>query len=141
MKLIQLHLENFRGIKDLDLKFDGRNAAIYGANGSGKTTVANAIIWALLDMPATGEKDFNPKTVGAHDLHHVAELTVQADDGSLQTLRKDFFEVWTRKKGAQNKEFSGHKTEYNINGIPHKKGLTIKRLSASVGPHWRTSKR
>ena len=64
MKLIQLHLENFRGIKELDLKFDGQNAAIYGANGSGKTTVANAIIWALLDMPATGEKDFNPRLLG-----------------------------------------------------------------------------
>lgn len=133
MQLIQLHLENFRGIKDLDLKFDGQNAAIYGANGSGKTTVANAIIWTLLDIPATGEKDFNPKTVGAHDLHHVAELTAQVDDGSLHTLRKDFFEVWTRKKGAQNKEFSGHKTEYNINGIPYKKGAYNKAVERICG--------
>lgn len=133
MKITRIHLENFRGLTELDLEPDGKNAIIYGANGTGKTTVANAIIWTLLDMPATGEKDFAPKTIGAHDLHHVAELTVQADDGSLQTLRKDFFEVWTRKKGAQNKEFSGHKTEYNINGIPHKKGAYNKAVERICG--------
>ena len=79
MKIAKMHLENFRGIKSLNLELMGKDAAIYGANGTGKTTIANAIIWALLDVPATGEKDFNPKSTGTHDLQHSVELTVTAD--------------------------------------------------------------
>ena len=43
MKILSLHLENFRGIKELDIEFAGHNTDIYGANGTGKTTIANAI--------------------------------------------------------------------------------------------------
>lgn len=133
MKIEKIHLENFRGIKSLSLDLKGKNAAIYGANGTGKTTIANAIIWTLLDSPATGEKDFTPKTIDTHDLQHSAELTVTADDGSVYTLYKDFFEVWTKKRGAATKEFSGHRTEYKINGVPYKKGAYTKAVERICG--------
>lgn len=133
MKIAKMHLENFRGIKSLNLELMGKDAAIYGANGTGKTTIANAIIWALLDVPATGEKDFNPKSTGTHDLQHSVELTVTADDGAVYTLYKVFFEVWTKKKGSATKEFSGHRTEYKINGIPYKKGAYNKAVERICG--------
>lgn len=133
MKIAKMHLENFRGIKSLKLDFMGKDVAIYGANGTGKTTIANAIIWALLDTPATGEKDFNPKTIDTHDLQHSVELTVTADDGAVYTLYKVFFEVWTKKKGSATKEFSGHRTEYKINGIPYKKGAYNKAVERICG--------
>ena len=37
MKLIRLNIENFKGIKVFEPDFDGNNATIAGANGTGKT--------------------------------------------------------------------------------------------------------
>lgn len=63
MRILHLRLENFRGIRGLDVDFNGKNADIFGANGTGKTTIANAITWLFCDAPATEEKDFSPKPV------------------------------------------------------------------------------
>lgn len=120
MKLLELQLENFRSIKELTIRFDGKNTDIYGANGTGKTTIANAICWLLLDRAATDEKDFDPKTTGAHDVHHTGKLIID-NDGEIVTLGKDYYEVWTKKKGSPTAEFSGHTTDYSINGVPAKK--------------------
>ena len=81
MKILSLTLENFRGIKNLTVNFDGKDADIYGANGTGKTTIANAICWLLIDRPATEEADFDPKTTGAHGLQHKASIEVELPDG------------------------------------------------------------
>lgn len=43
VKIKSLELENFRGIEDLKLDFDGRNTVFYGINGSGKSTILSAI--------------------------------------------------------------------------------------------------
>lgn len=121
MKILSLKLENFRGIKDLEIHFDGHDADIYGANGVGKTTIANAICWLMLDRPATNERDFDPKTTGTHNLKHSASMTVSLDDGKQKTFSKTFYEVWTRKKGSEAKTFSGHTTDYAIDGVPSRK--------------------
>ena len=57
MKILNLKMSNFRGIKAMEINFDGKDTDIFGANGTGKTTVANAICWLLLDRPATEEAD------------------------------------------------------------------------------------
>ena len=36
MKILSLTLENFRSIKNLTVNFDGRDADVLGANGTGK---------------------------------------------------------------------------------------------------------
>ena len=43
MRLISLTIRNIRGIPDLHLQLDARNAAIWGSNGSGKSGVVDAI--------------------------------------------------------------------------------------------------
>ncbi|MBR2214863.1 MAG: AAA family ATPase [Selenomonadaceae bacterium] len=69
-------LENFRAIKSLTIDFDGKDTDIYGANGLGKTTIANAISWLLIDRPITDEPQFDPKTQNAHGLHHTASINM-----------------------------------------------------------------
>ena len=51
MKILSLTLENFRSIKNMTVNFDGQDADVLGANGTGKTTIANAICWLLIDRP------------------------------------------------------------------------------------------
>ena len=121
MKILSLTLENFRSIKNLTVNFDGKDADVLGANGTGKTTIANAICWLLIDRPATEESDFTPKTEGTHGLNHKAEMTVELADGQRMTLAKDFYEKWTRKRGASTEEFTGNVTDYYIDGVKSKK--------------------
>ena len=133
MKILHLRLENFRGIRELDIDFDGKNADIFGANGTGKTTIANAITWLFCDAPATEEKDFSPKTAGAHDLHHKAEMTVEKDDGERFTFAKDFYEKWTKKRGSASRDFSGHVTDLYVNGVQQKKKTYEETIRQATG--------
>ena len=121
MKILNLTLQNFRGIKELSFDFGGNDARIYGANGTGKTTIANAVCWLIADQAATGEKDFDPKTTGSHNLHHQAQITLEIAGGERITFGKDFHEIWRRKKGSDTQEFSGHTIDYSINKVPAKK--------------------
>ena len=133
MKILSLTLENFRGIKDLTVNFDGKDADVYGANGTGKTTIANAICWLLIDRPATEEADFDPKTTGAHGLQHKASIDVELPDGQRITFAKEFYEKWTRKRGSEAEEFTGNITDYYVDGVKSKKKEYTEALENSCG--------
>lgn len=47
MKILEIHIQNIRGIHDLSLKPDGKNFAIWGPNGSGKSAVVDAVDFLL----------------------------------------------------------------------------------------------
>ena len=133
MKILSLTLENFRGIKDLTVNFDGKDADVYGANGTGKTTIANAICWLLIDRPATEEADFDPKTTGAHGLQHKASIDVELPDGQRITFAKEFYEKWTRKRGSEAEEFTGNITDYYVDGVKSKKKEYTEALENACG--------
>ena len=133
MKILSLTLENFRSIKNLTVNFDGRDADVLGANGTGKTTIANAICWLLIDRPMTDESDFTPKTEGTHGLNHKASMTVELPNGQRMTLAKDFYEKWTRRRGASVEEFTGNVTDYYIDGVKHKKKEYTEVLETACG--------
>lgn len=124
MKLLSLNLENFQGLRQLSLDFNGHNATIYGDNGTGKTTVFNAVTWLLFDKPSTGAKGFTPKTRDgneeAHNLNHSAEGVFQTNDGRIVSLKKVFHEVYKKKRGSAVEEFSGHTLDYYVDGVPEK---------------------
>lgn len=137
MKLVDLYLSNFQGIRSLQISFDGRSATIFGDNATGKTTVYNAITWLLFDKAGNGAKGFNPKTKGAdgdlHHLEHSAEATFLVDDRRI-TLKKTFREVYKKKRGSASEEFDGHTVDYFLDGVPVKeKEYTAVVLSACGG--------
>lgn len=58
MKINHLRLVNFRQHVRTDIAFDSGVTAIIGENGSGKTTILEAIAWALYGQPAIrGQRD------------------------------------------------------------------------------------
>lgn len=133
MKILSLKLRDFRGIKAMEIPFNSKDTDIFGANGTGKTTVANAICWLLLDRPATEEADFDPKTIGAHGVRHAAAIDLELDDGQELLLAKEFYEKWTRKRGAAEAEFTGNVTDYYVDGVGVKKKEYIATVERACG--------
>lgn len=125
MKLLKLELLNFKGVKQFTLDTQGENAKVYGDNATGKTTLFDAFIWLLFDKDSQNKKDFQIKTLTKENepvsgLNH--EVTgVFVVDGSHLTLKKVYSEKWTRKRGSSQAVFSGHTTDYFIDGVPAKK--------------------
>lgn len=124
MRLSSLKLENFQGIKAAEFDFGEKNAAIYGDNATGKTTVFNAVTWLLFGSASTGAKGYTPKTRSAvgdtHNLIHAATAAFSFEDGRVLTLSKSYHEVYKKKKGSPAQEFSGHTTDYFVDGVPVK---------------------
>lgn len=125
MKLISLKLKNFKGIKPFELQANGENITVFGDNATGKTTLFDAFIYLLFGKDSQGRSDFEIKTLDKngqvlHGLDHEVEGLFNIDGRPL-TLRKVFAEKWTKKRGQVQAEFTGHSTDYFINGVPVQK--------------------
>ena len=125
IKLLNLKLKNFKGIKDLEINFNCQNTNIYGANATGKTTIFDAFKWLFFDKDSSDRKDFNIKTLDSnnkpiHFLEHEVEA-ILVIDGIDITFKKVFQEKWVKKRGQTEQEFSGHETNYWIDEVPVKK--------------------
>lgn len=123
IKLLKLQLENFKGIKELEIDFQD-NTSIYGANASGKTTILDAFTWLLFDKDCTNKKDFAIKTLDTsgnviHKLNHVVTARLSID-GEQVDLTKKYMEKWTKSKGKLEQELTSHTTEYYIDEIKKK---------------------
>ena len=126
MKILNLTLRNFMGIKNLELKFNGQDANVYGTNAAGKTTCFSAFTWLLFNKDSQNRSDFEIKTLGPdgepeHGLEHMVEAVLELEDGSQLALKKVYQEKWTKKKGSATAEFTGHTTDHFIDGVPVKK--------------------
>lgn len=135
MKLIKLALTNFEGIKTMSIDFDGKSAAIYGDNGTGKTTIADAQAWLLFGKDSIMTANFLPKPRDEkgeeiHNLETLVEGTYRLDDGTKVTLSKTFTENWKKKRSSTEPTFSGHTVGYYIDGVPKKEKEYTAFLSA-----------
>lgn len=133
IKIKSLKLENFKGIKDLTIDFkDTTN--IYGDNAVGKTTIFDAYSWLLWDKDSLNRKDFaiKPYDKNGNEVHNL-ESIVEGDfvfGGINLTLKKIYKEVWTKKRGSTQAEFTGHTTDYYINSVPVKKKEYNERIES-----------
>lgn len=141
IKLLRLKLENFKACASRTFEFDGRDATIYGANGSGKTTVYNALTWLLFDKVAGDDgtvmtaPDIKPNGADGEVADHTAISSVEAEfsvDNSAVTLRREYKEVWEAKRGASEKTMNGHTSLYYWNGVPVQQKDFKERLSAVI---------
>lgn len=125
IRLTKLELTNFKGVKRFTLDLNGQDAAINGANGTGKTTLYDGFLWLLFGKDSLNSAAFEIKTIGKdgslHNLSHEVEGVFDID-GKALTLRKTLQEKYTKKKGSSRPEFTGHEINHYIDGVPVKKG-------------------
>lgn len=136
MKLISLRLENFKGIKELEIAIDGENISIYGENATGKTTVADAFSWLLFGKDSKGRAKFGIKTLdntGAviNNIDHSVRGTLEID-GETVDLERVYKEKWTKKRGTATATFSGHVVDFFINGVPKKEKEYVKYIESII---------
>lgn len=131
VRVHQLTLTNFKGVKSFSINMNGSDAFIYGDNATGKTTLFDAFLWLLFDKDSQNKKDFEIKTlqdgVAIPMLDHEVECGLIVDNQTI-TLRKVYREKYTRTRGSATEEFSGHETNYFIDGTPLKKTEYNKRV-------------
>ncbi len=135
IKLLKLKINNFKGIKNLDIDF-GEVTNIYGENATGKTTLFDAFTWLMFDKDSSDKKGFNIKTLAKdgealHGLEHSVEGDLTVDDKPLN-LRKVFTEKWVKQRGSAEKIFSGHETNYWINEVPVKKNEYQSKINSLI---------
>lgn len=122
MKLYDLELKNFKGVRNLCVAFDGQDMNVYGANEAGKTTLFDAFTWLLFGKDSLNRADFDVKPLSSageaeHGLEHEVSATLDVN-GKRLSLRKVLAEKWTKKRGSADKEFTGHTVTYFIDGVP-----------------------
>mgnify|MGYP000908172196 CR=1 FL=1 len=138
MKLEKIMLQNFKGCKEFTLEAGGENVSIYGANATGKSTIFDAFLWLLSGKDSLDQANFEIKTLGPngeplHGLEHSVEAAFLIDDHETITLKKTLSEVWKKPRGAANRVFSGHSTQYFVDGVPVQKKEFDARVS-SIAP-------
>ena len=127
IKLISIHMENFKCHKNLTVDFGGEDTSIYGDNATGKTSIYDAFCWLLFgkDSAGNGEKniDIKPLDENGEVADHEAVTEVEAvllADGEERSLKRTYREIWSTKRGASEASYDGNTSDYYVDGVPCK---------------------
>ena len=123
IEIKQIHLLNFKGVRNLLVDFVGDVTTISGDNGTGKTTIFDAFTWVLFGKDSEDRKAFNVKTLDKdgnpiEKLPHEVTATYVVDN-QIVTIRRCFTEKWQKRRGSAIEEFTGHEEERFINDVPY----------------------
>jgi predicted ATP-dependent endonuclease of OLD family len=95
-------IENFKGIKKLEIVFKDGKTFICGQNATGKTSVVDAICWLLFNKDSLGREKFNIRMLDASgEKIHYDEIVVCGEcevDGKPYTFKKTHKENWVKAR-------------------------------------------
>lgn len=121
MKIRSLHMENFKGIKSLDVNFSNKTS-IKGQNAAGKTTIFDAFTWLLFNKNSAGEEKFNVRPLDKDgnridnvEIKVVAVLDVDGKEIELSKVQK---QNWVKKRGTDTVALQGNVNSFEIDGYP-----------------------
>lgn len=121
LKIRSLHMENFKGIKSLDVNFSNKTS-IKGQNAAGKTTIFDAFTWLLFNKNSAGEEKFNVrpldkdgKCIDNVEIKVVAVLDVDGKEVELSKVQK---QNWVKKRGTDTVALQGNVNSFEIDGYP-----------------------
>ncbi|MFZ3089975.1 MAG: AAA family ATPase [Nitrospirota bacterium] len=100
MKILELKIENVRGIKNINISPNGENMVVFGPNGSGKSAIVDAIEFLLAGrisrLTGEGTDDLSLKEHGPHvdyrdklkDVNVKAKIKINNSDQIIAIERK-----------------------------------------------------
>lgn len=122
IKFKKIRIRNFRGLVSFEANLEGRSVRISGANGLGKSSVADAITWVLFGKDSRRRTAFpiDPVDDEGRIIHNL-DVSVELElliDGQPTTLRRRRQEKWVQKRGMTTEQLDGHQTTCYIDGRP-----------------------
>ena len=122
IKFKKIRIRNFRGLVSFDANLEGRSVRISGANGLGKSSVADAITWVLFGKDSRRRTAFpiDPVDDEGRIIHNL-DVSVELEmliDGQPTTLRRRRQEKWVQKRDMTTEQLDGHQTTCYIDGRP-----------------------
>lgn len=132
IRISKICMENFKCFKHKEIDLGGLSATISGRNATGKTTVMDAVNWALFNKMADGSapNKIRPHDNEGKDINYIdisVKLDLVVNDEPL-SLKKTSKQKWTKPRGKAEAEYGGNINEYEINGVP----LDEKRYKARI---------
>ena len=136
IKLKKLRIENFKCFQELEIDFNGQDMVINGANGTGKTTIMDALNWLLFKKNSHGDQDFSVKPLDKNgNSKKSVVISVYGEfvvNGDLVRFKRTMEEQWTRKRGSKDATFTGNTYSYEINGVPASSEKAYKEAVADL---------
>lgn len=121
MKIVikKISMRYFKGVRTFEATFNEGRTYVYGSNGKGKSTIADAIQWCLFGKNANGDAKFGIKTLDKEgnvipNVEHSVTLTLSVD-GEEKQIKRVWVEERVKSRGKETDEVKHH-TEYYING-------------------------
>ena len=116
-----ISVENFKGCTSAKYSFGNKNT-VSGANASGKTTMFDAVTWALFNKDSLGVEKFNIRPLDAEgkQIDNV-EIKVEVTfvvDGKEKVLTKVQKQNWVKKRGFSESTLQGNVNSYEVDGYP-----------------------
>lgn len=139
--LNNMHIANFKGIQDLEIALNGKNTLISGYNGVGKSTIADAYLWAVTgkNMASATRFEVRPRDEHGNEIHDVitsveCEFSVVDENGDVFTftVKRDELEDLTKKEREQLKPetIAKKKSYYFIDNAPYDAKIFYDKLGA-----------
>ena len=116
-------IQNFKGFVSYQTVLNPDITSFYGENGTGKTSLADAISWCLFGKDTENRQQFDIK-------HHAPdgstekgiEVSVSLDilcDSVPHNITRKLKENWVKQRGTTNEVFKGNATEYFVDSQPY----------------------
>ena len=140
-RITGMHIENFKGIKDIELSFDQDATHVCGRNGSGKSSLVDAFCWVLFNTDSKGnapgsdnfrEKPLDDNGAEIHYLDTMVEIRGTLN-GLPYNLKRVQRENWAQKRGFVDNIYTGNESVYYVNSVETKRTDFQKRI-AEIAP-------
>ncbi|WP_114752350.1 AAA family ATPase [Pleomorphovibrio marinus] len=119
IKIKSIKITNFKGINHFESEF-GQENDILAYNGLGKSSIADAIFWVLWGKDQQERKDHEIKNTvdtSKNRQDHTVEVVLDVD-GRHIPIKRVYAEKWTKRRGSNDQEFTGHQTDLFFDEVP-----------------------